>query len=152
MARKRTKSSNGEGLSMTVFFDQDDREEAAALEMAQLLAYKHGRRKQAVVAFLAAMHDHFERTGEIMSVTEITNALTDRADRSIGFTAAVTPDRTLPVETDGTNDGAPRRILANVPLPTFEDDGETLQLDIRPATSKTNPNQNFVNSVMGLMS
>lgn len=90
MARKRRKSSNGTGQSVTVFFDASDPDEAAALAMAQLLASKHGRRKDAIIALLSSMYQHYQTTGEIMNATAITNALHNGAPRaSMGFTYAV---------------------------------------------------------------
>lgn len=77
MSRNRItpKRSNGAGDSVTVYFDKTDTQERRALEAAQLLARKHGRRKDAIVALLAAMYDHYEQTGELLTATAIQNAI-----------------------------------------------------------------------------
>ena len=77
MARKtKSKRPNGAGDSVTVYFDKNDPQESRALEMAKLLAGKHGRRKQVVIAVLEAMYLHFERTGELLTSTAVANAIT----------------------------------------------------------------------------
>jgi hypothetical protein len=73
--RKQEKGRNGVGDSLTVFFDQSDPAERKALEAARLLAAKHGRRKQAIVALLEAVYTCYEQTGELMSATTISAAL-----------------------------------------------------------------------------
>ncbi|MEP6985545.1 MAG: hypothetical protein ABI970_08100 [Chloroflexota bacterium] len=64
MARKskstKAKGRNGEGDSLTVFFDQSDPAERRALEAARLLAAKHGRRNW---HHPHAGGNHFEVTG-----------------------------------------------------------------------------------------
>lgn len=73
MAKGRnSKASNGEGQTITVTgFDLNDPQEQRALAMSQLLATKHGRRKQVIVALLDAMYQHYNATGEIMSGSEV---------------------------------------------------------------------------------
>lgn len=72
---KSSKGRNGTGDSVTLYFDRSDPAERRALEAAQLLAAKHGRRKQAIVALLEAVYSHYEQTGELMSASAITSAL-----------------------------------------------------------------------------
>jgi hypothetical protein len=71
----KAKGRNGEGDSLTVFFDQSDPAERRALEAARLLATKHGRRKQVIVTLLESIYTYYEQTGDLLSATEIANAL-----------------------------------------------------------------------------
>lgn len=93
MARKPRKRANGAGDSITVYFDKDDREESAALAMSKLLARRHGKRKAAIVAALAALYQVYEVTGEIPSASEISGALSALSGSGrqpgIGFITAV---------------------------------------------------------------
>jgi hypothetical protein len=91
MARKPGKRRNGEGEGISIHFDQSDPQERRALTMAKLLAGKHGRRKQAIVALLDAMYSHYEDTGELLTATAIQNAImAPNAGRSsMGSVAAV---------------------------------------------------------------
>jgi hypothetical protein len=76
MANQRRKQEKGRnGVSVTVFFDQSDPAERKALEAARLLAAKHGRRKQAIIALLEAVYTCYEQTGELMSASAISAAL-----------------------------------------------------------------------------
>jgi hypothetical protein len=77
MARKQKagKGRNGEGESVTVYFDKNDPQERRAMEMAKLLASKHGRRKRAIVALLDAMYGYYQETGELMTSTAIQAAI-----------------------------------------------------------------------------
>ena len=72
---KAPKGRNGEGDSLTVYFDCSDPAERKALEAARLLATKHGRRKQAIIALLEAVYTSYEQTGELMSASAISSAL-----------------------------------------------------------------------------
>jgi hypothetical protein len=72
---KSAKGRNGVGDSVTVYFDPIDPAERKALEAARLLAAKHGRRKQAIVALLEAIYNHYEATGQLMSASDISGAL-----------------------------------------------------------------------------
>lgn len=72
---KAPKGRNGEGDSLTVYFDCSDPAERKALEAARLLATKHGRRKQAIIALLEAIYTSYEQTGELMSASAISSAL-----------------------------------------------------------------------------
>ena len=72
---KTPKGRNGEGNSVTVYFDCSDPAERRALEAARLLATKHGRRKQAIIALLEAVYTCYNETGELMSASEISGAL-----------------------------------------------------------------------------
>lgn len=73
---KAQKGSNGTGDTLTVYFDRSDPAECKALEAARLLAAKHGRRKQAIIALLEAVYSHYEATGELLSASEISAGLT----------------------------------------------------------------------------
>lgn len=83
MARRRSdKSANGEGKTpgFSIFFDLSDPDEARAFEMAQQLATPHGRRKDAIVAYLLALSEIQLQTGmefnaAILSSTMIANSL-----------------------------------------------------------------------------
>lgn len=75
MAKTRHKGSNGTGDSVTVYFDCSDPAERKALEAARLLAAKHGRRKQAIIALLEAVYNRYEASGELISASEISAAL-----------------------------------------------------------------------------
>src|SRR3954462_14279439 len=72
---KAQKGRNGVGDSLTVYFDRSNPAERKALEAARLLAIKHGRRKQAIIALLEAVYTHYEATGELMSASVISSAL-----------------------------------------------------------------------------
>lgn len=72
---KAQKGRNGVGDTLTVYFDCSDPAERKALEAARLLATKHGRRKQAIIALLEAVYTCYEQTGELMSASEISTAL-----------------------------------------------------------------------------
>lgn len=72
---KTQKGSNGTGDTLTVYFDRSDPAERKALEAARLLAAKHGRRKQAIIALLEAIYSHYEATGELLSASEISAGL-----------------------------------------------------------------------------
>src|SRR5262245_57149970 len=90
-AQASRKCENGSGDILTVFFDPDDPQEARALEMAKLLAQKHGRRKSTVVALLDSMYRHYQATGELLSATDIATAVGSIGvgRGAIGFTSAV---------------------------------------------------------------
>jgi len=88
MARKQCKGRNGVGLTVTVTFDHHDPYERKAQEMAQILARKHGRRKDAIVALLAAMYDYYTETGEMMSPGTIASAFNGGHYSRMGFTSA----------------------------------------------------------------
>ena len=70
-----SKGRNGVGDTVVVSFDLADPAERKALEAARLLATKHGRRKQAIVALLGAVYAHYEQTGELLSAADITAGL-----------------------------------------------------------------------------
>ena len=70
-----SKGRNGVGDTVVVSFDLADPAERKALEAARLLATKHGRRKQAIVALLGAIYAHYEATGELLSAADITAGL-----------------------------------------------------------------------------
>ena len=78
-AKNKRKGINGSGDSVTVFFDISDPAERKALSAAKLLAAKHGRRKQAIIALLEAVYDHYEASGELLTTAEITGALLGQA-------------------------------------------------------------------------
>lgn len=96
MAKKKRKGANGVGEYVSINFDISDPQEAAALAAAQLLASKHGRRKAALVAFLAAVYEVYQDTGKLLSPVEIANAIEgNSAPRAMGFTPAVAASRQL---------------------------------------------------------
>lgn len=66
-----SKRANGEGESITLDFDVRDDEQAKALKMSQLLALVHGRRKQYLVAMLAALADVTAQTGALPSASAL---------------------------------------------------------------------------------
>ena len=78
---------------MTLYFDRSDPAERKALEAARLLAAKHGRRKQAIIALLEAVYNHYEATGELLSSAEISGLLMGQgstpARAQVGFTQAI---------------------------------------------------------------
>ena len=90
---KRTKGANGAGDSVVVNFDLNDPSERRALEAARLLASKHGRRKQAILALLEAIYARYEITGELMTPAQIAAALSGQVAAPqrppIGFTPAI---------------------------------------------------------------
>lgn len=92
--RKTQKGRNGTGDSVTLYFDRSDPAERRALEAARLLATKHGRRKQAIVALLEAVYTCYEETGELMSASAISGALMGQgatpARQVLGSATAVT--------------------------------------------------------------
>ncbi|MEO8394201.1 MAG: hypothetical protein ABI700_14520 [Chloroflexota bacterium] len=95
----KAKGRNGEGDSLTVFFDQSDPAERRALEAARLLAAKHGRRKQVIVTLLESIYAYYEQTGDLLSATEIANALREGALPNFRPAPAVTaarPEATAP--------------------------------------------------------
>jgi len=93
MAKRKQKGANGVGQFVSLTFDTSDPQEAAALRAAQLLASKHGRRKQAVVAFLSALYEVYQETGVLLSPVQIANAVqranTPNQHAALGFTSAV---------------------------------------------------------------
>ncbi len=70
-SQSKSKGKNGVGDSVTVYFDKSDPAERRALEASQLLAAKHGRRKQLIVTLLEAVYLHYEQTGELMSSSQL---------------------------------------------------------------------------------
>src|SRR5215207_893222 len=91
--QRKAKGNNGVGQFVSLTFDISDPREAAALRAAQLLASKHGRRKQAVVAFLSAVWEVYQETGKLLDPIEIANAVQAASMGSrypaMGFTSAV---------------------------------------------------------------
>jgi hypothetical protein len=123
MAKKQGKRQNGTGESLTVYFDKTDPQEARALEMSKLLAAKHGRRKDAIVALLSALYEVCESTGQILTPTDIINALNNSQSRSftpaVGFSMPAPATQSLAVPVHATEQ--PR----GVPGVTIVDDGPT---------------------------
>src|SRR5215211_4406156 len=93
ITRKQGKGRNGVGQGITLRFDSSDDQEAAALAMSQILASKHGRRKDAIVALLSALYEVYQETGKLLSPVEIANAVQGAQGSgrhtSMGFTYAV---------------------------------------------------------------
>lgn len=76
MARKSKKRLNGQGNSITLNFNANDPEEAAALAMAKRLAgLKKGKRKDFIVALLAAAEHIYQETGQLLETHEIAAAI-----------------------------------------------------------------------------
>jgi hypothetical protein len=88
MAKRKHKGANGVGENVSVSFDISDPQERKALRAAQLLAAKHGRRKAAIVTFLCAVADHYDRCNVLPTPLEIAAALTgfDVPRPPMGFT------------------------------------------------------------------
>lgn len=110
---KRIKSANGVGDVVVVNFDIADPTERRALEAARLLAAKHGRRKQAILAMLEAIYNRYEATGELMTPTQIAAALNGQPTAvtrpQIGFTVAKgQPISTAPASNFSTSQVAER--------------------------------------------
>jgi hypothetical protein len=95
MAKRKQKGVNGVGQFVSLTFDISDPQEAAALAAAQLLASKHGRRKQAVVAFLSALYEVYETTGKLLSPVEIANAVQGAGPNSTRFMNFTPPPANL---------------------------------------------------------
>jgi hypothetical protein len=89
MARKPRKRCNGVGESITLKFDKSDPQEAAALAMSKLLAAKHGRRKDMIVALLSTLYEVYQQTGELPTSVTARNALSANYRQLMGFTTAV---------------------------------------------------------------
>lgn len=71
------KGQNGTGDRILIRFDNpNDPTDMRALAGAQVLAQKHGRRRQAIVAMLEAIYLRYEATGELLSASQISAALT----------------------------------------------------------------------------
>lgn len=73
----RSQAADGEGDSITITFKRADVQDERALAMSQRLAgMGRGMRKRTIVALLAAMQTHFERTGEIVTPRQIDDLIT----------------------------------------------------------------------------
>jgi hypothetical protein len=158
MTRNRitTKRRNGVGESLTVYFDQNDPQERRALEMAKLLASKHGRRKQAIVALLDAMYTHYQETGELLSTTAIQNAIMNanmnggKAGRTLN--AVVNPDQlellspsAPPIQAMQTR---ARRHRDEPPIQ--RDDTQLVKVSSGGKASAQETAQNFIQSMSGM--
>ena len=76
MTRKLTKRRNGQGDSITLNFNASDPQEAAALAMSKRLAgMKKGKRKDFIVAMLAAAERVYQETGQLIDTYEIATAI-----------------------------------------------------------------------------
>lgn len=76
MARKLKKRRNGQGDSITLNFNASDPQEAAALAMSKRLAgLKKGKRKDFIVAMLAAAERVYQETGQLIDTYEIAAAI-----------------------------------------------------------------------------
>jgi len=109
MKKKPSKGVNGVGVLVVVNFDENDPAERRALQAAQLLASKHGRRKQAILALFEAVFARYEATGEVMTPLQIAVALSTiqpAAQRpAMGFTPAIGRQIAPPAMPDrGTSD------------------------------------------------
>ena len=94
--QKSVKGKNGVGDSVTVFFQSTDAGERRALEMAKLLAQKHGRRKAAIVALLDAMYQHYQISGEVLSSAEVYARLIAGSQSAQPASASTEPRRERP--------------------------------------------------------
>lgn len=72
---RREKGANGSSDSIVIHLDPSDPSDARALEMAKLLASKHGRRRGVLVAVLEAMHTYYQRTGVVMTPIDVATAI-----------------------------------------------------------------------------
>jgi hypothetical protein len=100
MARTRKgRAPDGAGESVTIYFDKADRHERQALQMAQMLAARRGRRKDAVVAFLSALYEVYESTGEVLDAYTILDRLKGNPYQSALYppkAETITPTRSAP--------------------------------------------------------
>lgn len=96
----RRKGANGTGDILTVNFDTSDPSERRALEAARLLAAKHGRRKQVVIALLEAVYSHYEQTGEVLTAPEISAFFAGNGRQPVAITPAAAPARAHQFDTD----------------------------------------------------
>ena len=134
---KTSKGINGTGDSVTVYFDPSDPAERKALEAARLLASKHGRRKQAIVALLEAVYNVYEASGELLSATEISAAL-------LGQGSTVPPQQSRLVSTDITSDKRGTQLKHGDGSPLVEITGSTGKASAEMVGA------NFLKSVSGL--
>jgi hypothetical protein len=114
-ARRQTtkaanKRGNGEGESITINFDIHDRTERRAMQMSKMLAAKHGRRKQFIVAVLASLYDVFEATGELPEAHSVA-ALLSGAAPAVG--SAALSATSSKIRTQKANPKAPRVTVSN---------------------------------------
>lgn len=111
--KTRAKGRNGVGDQVVINFDLKDPQERRALEAARLLATKHGRRKQAIVALLSAVYAYYEQTGELLSAQDITASLMGQGSAPgrapVGFTQAIANTHGLALA------------AVDVPMPTTQD-------------------------------
>lgn len=156
MTRKTGKRRNGEGEGISIHFDKDDPQEHRAMEMAKLLANKHGRRKQAIVALLDAMYSHYQETGELLSATAIQNAImnanTNGGRTGMTLNAALNPDRlelltssALPIQAMQTRTGR----YGEEP-PIQRDDTQLVSVSSGGKASAQETAQNFIQSMSGM--
>ena len=145
MAQRRmvSKRRNGAGDSVTVYFDQDDPQEQRALEMAKLLALKHGRRKQAIVALLDAMYSAYMETGELLTATAIQNAIRTAPAGSIPrLNAAQQWENGL----SALPSAAPRRTEP----PVYAEDTQLVTVNKGGKASAEETTRNFLASMSGM--
>jgi hypothetical protein len=130
---------------LTVYFDQNDPQESRALEMAKLLASKHGRRKQAIVALLDAMYSHYQETGELLSATAIQNAVMNASvndgHAARGLDAAANPSGFEVV---------PSRVQQRGEPPIQRDDTQLVSVSSGGKASAEETAHNFINSMGGM--
>ncbi len=157
MAKKRmvSKRRNGAGESVTVYFDQNDPQEWRALEMAKLLALKHGRRKQAIVALLDALYSAYQETGELLTATAIQNAIRSAQNGSVPrLTSAAQgwgrelAEYAAPAD---TRQPSPRRTAARTTEPlVYEDDTQLVSVGGGGKADAKETTRNFLASMSGL--
>jgi hypothetical protein len=138
---------------LTVYFDQNDPQECRALEMAKLLATKHGRRKQAIVALLDAMYSHYQETGELLSATAIQNAVLNANGSSRyavpGLSAAANPADVEVIPTTVPRQ-RPNAVRQRGEPPIERDDTQLVSISSGGKASAEETAQNFINSMGGM--
>ena len=136
--RKQGKGRNGEGQSVSLFFDTRDPMESKALAMSQVLASKHGRRKQVLIAALAALYDAYMDTGELPTATTVANALSGVSPQAGRSFAPVTSRTPAPASS------TPRRPRE------YDDDQPTVVISSGRKASAQQIANNFLSDVGGL--
>ena len=138
MARKLKKRRNGQGDSITLNFNASDPQEAAALAMSKRLAgMKKGKRKDFIVALLAAAEHLYQETGQLIDTYEISTAI-------MGSSLAASHQPVVPEY------GLPRNNAAHSQLGTYARTN-IVEIATGKADAKTVA-QNFANSMKSFAS
>ena len=138
MARKLKKRRNGQGDSITLNFNASDPQEAAALAMSKrLAALKKGKRKDFIVALLAAAERVYQETGQLIDTYEIATAI-------MGSSTAANRQ-------PGTGESGPQ--LAGTTTSRPKSQRRTRAVEVTPSkASAETVAKNFLNSMKGLAS